>query len=450
MKRLVECVPNFSEGRDPAVIDDIVAALRSVSGVLLLDRHMDPDHHRSVITFAAPVEVVGEAAVRAAGRAAERIDLRRHSGGHPRIGATDVLPFVPLPGVTMEECVAIARRTGEEIWRRHQIPVYYYEAAARHPERAALEKIRRGQFEGLREEVLTNPARRPDVGGPALHPTAGATVVGARKFLLAYNIYLDTTDVEAAQRIARKIRTSSGGLPAVKAMGLRAGGRTQVSMNLTDFGTTGLHDVFEAVRREGVPIASSEIVGLIPRKALLGRGGDWGEGATGARREAAAAAWLRLEPFHPGLILENRLTAASAAMASCLGEMVAGLSGAAALLDQFRAAREFFEQAVDRDAAACDAVRRSSRASPEQKEAALQGAATVPLEVYERAATLTALLEQLRDIASPATRSDLDTADALLHAARTGARANVEANLAGLQDEAFRRATQERMGSVAP
>jgi len=463
MKRLVECVPNFSEGRDPAVVDDIVEALRSVPGVLVLDCEMDPDHHRSVITFAAPVEVVGEAAVRAAGRAAERIDLRHHSGQHPRIGATDVIPFVPLEDVTMEECVAIAHRTGEEIWRRCQIPIYYYEAAARDPERAALEKIRRGQFEGLREEVLTSPSRRPDVGGPGLHPTAGATVVGARKSLLAYNIYLDTADVAAAKRIARKIRTSSGGLPAVKAMGLLVGGRAQVSMNLTDFETTGLQEVFEAVRREGVPIASSEIIGLIPKKAL----------------EAAAAASLRIEPFHPDLILENRLAAAApsglgeflhqiaaptptpgggsaaaaaAAMAASLGEMVAGLSakknlpGAAPLLDPLRSAREFFEQAVDRDAAAYDAVRRAWRASPEQKEAALRGAATVPLEVYERAAAVTALLQQLRDIAPSALRSDLDTADALLHAARTGARANVEANLAALQDAAFRRTAQEKLG----
>ena len=303
MKRLVECVPNFSEGRDPAVVDDIIEALRGVPGVLVLDRQMDRDHNRSVVTFAAPVDVVGEAAVRAAGRAAERIDLSRHSGQHPRIGATDVIPFVPLEGVTMKECVAIAHRTGEEIWRRHQIPIYYYEAAARGPERAALERIRRGQFEGLREEVLTNLSRRPDVGGPGLHPTAGATVVGARKPLIAYNIYLDTDDIEAAKRIARKIRTSSGGLPAVKAIGLLAGGRAQVSMNLTNFETTGLQQVFEAVRREGVPIASSEIVGLIPKKAL----------------EGVAAAALRIEPFHPGLILENRL---AAAVPSGLGEFL--------------------------------------------------------------------------------------------------------------------------------
>lgn len=295
MKRLIECVPNFSEGRDFAVVEEIVRAMQSVEGIVVLGREMDRDHNRSVVTFVGPAERVSEAAVRGVARAAELIDLNRHTGEHPRIGAADVVPFVPLEGTTMEECVALAHRTGEEIWRRCGVPVYYYEAAARSPERANLADLRRGQFEGLREEVRTNPARRPDVGGPDLHRTAGATVVGARKFLIAYNIYLATADVAAARRIARKVRASSGGLPFVKAMGVEVKGRAQVSMNLSDFEQTPVHVVFEAVKREaqaeGAAVESSEIIGLIPKKAL----------------EMAGAFFLQVENFHPGLVLENRL-----------------------------------------------------------------------------------------------------------------------------------------------
>ncbi len=464
--RLVECVPNFSEGRNPAVVEQIVQAIQSVPGVRILDREMDRDHHRSVVTFVAPVETAVEAMVRGVGRAAELIDLNRHAGEHPRIGAADVAPFVPLEGVTLEECVALAHRAGEEIWRRWGVPVYYYEAAARDPERAALEKIRRGQFEGLREEVKTNPARRPDVGGPELHPTAGAVVVGARKFLIAYNIYLETAEVETARRIARRVRASSGGLPCVKAMGVLAGGRAQVSMNLTDFETTPVHVVFEAVRREaereGTAVASSEIVGLIPRKAL----------------EGAAAGLLRVENFHPGLVLENRLAetapsglgefldrlaaptptpgggsaaAAAGALAAALGMMVSGLAskkGVAAaegLGAKFREAREFFELAVERDAEAYDAVRRAWRKPAAEREAALRAAAGVPLEVFERTRTLSALLRELQSAAPPAMRSDVETALALAEAAARGARANVEVNLEGIADEEFRRLARGRL-----
>jgi glutamate formiminotransferase len=275
MKRLVECVPNFSEGRDATVVEEIARAIESVAGARVLHRHLDHDHHRSVLTFVAPPEAVGEAAVRGAGRAAELIDLRCHRGEHPRIGAADVIPFVPLESVALEDCAAIARVAGEEIWRRHRIPVYYYEAAARDPARAALEAIRRG---GL----------SPDVGGPEFHPTAGASVVGARKILIAYNVYLDTRDVAIAKRIARQVRASSGGLPCVKALGVLVGGRAQVSMNLTDFETTPVQAAFEAVRaaalREGADVAATELVGLIPRRAL--------EGA-------------RVDNLHPGLVLEN-------------------------------------------------------------------------------------------------------------------------------------------------
>src|ERR1700736_2418845 len=274
MKRLVECVPNFSEGRDTSKIDAIIAAMRQGAGVFLLDRESDADHNRSVVTLAGEPEAVAEAVLRGVGKAAELSDLTKHAGAHPRMGGTDVVPFIPIEGVTIEDCVVLAKKVGREIWERYRIPVYFYEAAAQRPERVNLENIRKGQFEGVRDEVLKNPDRAPDVGEPRLHPTAGATVVGARKFLIAYNVNLNTPDLEIAKKIAKAIRFSSGGLRYVKAMGvdLRARGLAQVSINLTDFEQTPLHRVFEMVKCEaefnGCAIVGSEIVGLIPRKAL--------------------------------------------------------------------------------------------------------------------------------------------------------------------------------------
>ena len=299
-RTLVECVPNFSEGRDSATVEAIAAAIGAAPEARLLDRHVDADHNRSVITFAAPAASVGEAAIRGIEEAVARIDLNRHTGGHPRIGAADVVPFVPIEGVTLADCAKIAAGVGEELWRRLRLPVYIYEAAARRPDRVNLANLRRGQFEGLREEVRTNPARRPDFGDAELHPTAGATAVGARKFLIAYNINLSTSDIEVARRIARTIRASSGGLPCVKAMGVLLASRNQaqVSMNLTDFEQTPIREVFDAVRREaaryGAAIQASELVGLIPRRAL----------------ERTTPADLQLENFRQDQILENRLAAA--------------------------------------------------------------------------------------------------------------------------------------------
>jgi glutamate formiminotransferase len=294
---IVECVPNFSEGRDARKVDTIAAAVVSVQGVRLLDITLDPDHNRSVITFAGPPDAVGEAAIRAVARAAESIDLNQQAGVHPRIGAADVVPFVPVRDVTLQACAGLATIVGEQIWRRLGIPVYLYEAAARRADRVNLENIRRGGFEKLREAVRTDPQRRPDFGDAELHPTAGATVVGARKFLIAFNINLRTPDVGIAREIARKIRASSGGLPCLKAMGVRLESRNlaQVTMNLTDFERTPVSQVFAAVRDEaaarGVSIAASEIIGLIPRKALEG-----------------AEEWApTVEGFRPEMILENRL-----------------------------------------------------------------------------------------------------------------------------------------------
>jgi glutamate formiminotransferase len=274
MRPLIECVPNFSEGRDAARIDALQEAMSGVSQAWVLDRHSDADHNRTVITVAGAPEAVAEAALRGVGAATRLIDVSQHRGVHPRIGATDVLPFVPIEGLTMQECAAVAHRVGRELWERYKVPVYFYEAAAMRPERSALEHVRRGQLEALRRDAPLDPARAPDVGGPALHPTAGAVAVGARKFLIAYNINLDTPDAGIAAEIARAIRSSNGGLPALKAMGiaLPSRGISQVSMNLTDFEQTSLEQAYAAVRveaqRRGCAIAGSEIVGLVPRKAL--------------------------------------------------------------------------------------------------------------------------------------------------------------------------------------
>ena len=274
---LIECVPNFSEGRDPEIVEAIVAAM-AVDGVSLLDFSRDPDHNRSVVTIVGPPASVVESAVRGAGRAAELINLATQRGVHPRIGAADVIPFVPVRDISLEQCVLFARQAGAEIWKRHQIPVYFYEAAAARPDRALLENVRQGQFEGLREAVKREVARRPDIGGPDLHPTAGASAVGARRFLIAWNLYLSTTDVALARAIAREIRASSGGLTGVKAIGVLAHGEAQISMNITDFRQTPLSQVYEAVRqktaRHGVAISRGELIGLVP-EAAAERESEW-------------------------------------------------------------------------------------------------------------------------------------------------------------------------------
>ena len=477
MSTLVECVPNFSEGRDKSKVDAIVAAMQ-VEGVYLLDRESDADHNRSVITLVGTREAIAEAAIRGVGKAAELIDLTKHQGAHPRMGATDVVPFIPIEGVTIEDCVAIARRVGEEIWKRYQIPVYLYEAAAATPERQNLENIRRGQFEGLREEVQTNPARRPDYGEARMHPTAGATVVGARKFLIAYNIFLNTGDVQVAKKVAKAVRASSGGLRYVKGAGFLVRNLAQVSMNLTDFEQTPIARVFEAVKSEaaryGATPMSSEIVGLIPKKAL----------------EDAAEWFLQVENFDSSLILENRLAAvmggkmaaggiragvepfleqlaaptatpgggcaaaAAGAMAAALGQMVASMSRGKKAYQQYERElseaiaklaklREELTAAIDDDAAAYDAV---AKAYKQAKTAAggdglvaeaLKGATRVPLGVAERAWEVKRIAESLAPITNPHMASDLTVARALARAAVEGALANVEINLEALKDESF-------------
>jgi glutamate formiminotransferase / formiminotetrahydrofolate cyclodeaminase len=466
---IVESVPNFSEGRDAAKVDAIIEAIRSVRGIAILDRELDADHNRSVVTFAGPATAVVEAAFRGVERAIGLIDLREHKGVHPRIGAADVVPFIPVEGVTLDDCVRLANELAQRLWERLHVPVYLYEAAARRPDRVNLENIRRGQFEGLREEVRTNPDRRPDFGEAELHPSAGATVVGARKFLIAYNINLNTADVEIAKRIAKAIRFSSGGFRYVKSMGVPLASRnlTQVSMNLTDFEQTPIHRVFEAVRAEaaryGASIVGSEIVGLIPKRAL----------------EMTAEWYLQVENFHPSLVLENRLAeaatvnglneflgdlaaptatpgggsaaAAAAAMAAALGAMVSGL--AKLPTDAFEADRKFFAEAVKRDAASYDGVRAAYKRPKDERapfvEQALHDAAAVPLEVAEAA---TALKNRLRDLAATAPAkfgSDIETAQGLAQAGIDGALANVRINIASMKDESLIAPLRERLAKLS-
>jgi glutamate formiminotransferase len=281
---VIECVPNFSEGTDAAKVAQIVGAMQ-VDGVRLLDWSMDTAHNRSVVTIAGAPAAVMESAVRGVGRAAQLIDLTRQNGVHPRIGAADVVPFVPVRGFSLAQCAMLARQAGLEIWRRHGVPVYFYEAAAARPDRINLEDVRRGQFEGLRDSVAKEAGRRPDVGGPDLHRTAGATAVGARQFLIAYNIFLASpkthadavmpavaqSEIAVARAIARAIRASAGGLHGVKAIGVSVDGRAQVSMNITDFRATPMKQIHAAVRElarnHGAIATEGEIIGLIPQEA---------------------------------------------------------------------------------------------------------------------------------------------------------------------------------------
>ena len=295
--RLVECIPNFSEGRRPETVRLIADAITAIEPACVLDTHIDPDHNRSVITFVAPPEKVVEAAVNAVKRASELIDMRAHQGEHPRLGATDVLPFVPLGGVSMDDCVRIAREAGVIIARDLSIPVYYYERAALRPERVNLEDVRRGALELLREQITTNPERAPDAGLAQVHESAGAIAVGARPFLIAFNVILRSSDIAVARQIARTIRARNGGLSFVKALGFRlqTRGLVQVSMNLINYEVTGMTAAYDAVQREadqlGVEIESAEIVGLIPQNAL----------------DRNAAYFTKLENFSDSKILEHQI-----------------------------------------------------------------------------------------------------------------------------------------------
>jgi glutamate formiminotransferase len=294
VKQIVECVPNFSEGRRQAVIDQIITAMSQVTGVRVLDVQSDQDHNRSVATILGAPQPVVEAAFRAIAKAAELIDMNHHRGGHPRMGATDVVPFVPVQGMTMEDCAVLARQLGERVGTELHIPVYLYEAAATRPDRQNLANVRRGEYEGLKKEIATDPDRAPDFG-PATVGMAGATAIGARPPLIAWNVYLNTGDVAPAKAIAKAVRHSNGGLRFVKALGLVVEGQAQISMNLTDYRQTPIYRVLELIRAEaaryGLHVTRSEVIGLLPAQALV----------------EAAQFYLQLNAFSPDQILENRL-----------------------------------------------------------------------------------------------------------------------------------------------
>lgn len=469
---IVECIANYSEARRPEVVEEIMQSIRSIPQVILLDRHSDLDHNRTVLTFVGPPEGIEEAAFRSIATAARLINLEEHQGEHPRIGASDVVPFVPISGVSMHDCVEIARRLGRRVGEELGIPVYLYEEAATRPERQNLENIRRGQYEALKTEIGVLPERNPDFG-PAKLGTAGATVIGARQPLIAFNIYLATEDVSIAKKVAQAVRFSSGGLRYVKALGLLVEGRAQVSMNLTNFRGTPLARVVEAVRREaaryGVSIHHSELVGLIPQEALV-EAGRW---------------YLQLDGFEPEQILERRLASAqeesqiaeerstfldtlaaatpapgggsaaaySGAAAAALVEMVARLTlgrkkyapvqeRMQAVLEQVEALRKELTLSIERDAAAFTAVMdafRLPKDTPEQEDVrtrvidtATLHAARVPLEVARMAVEVLQLAFQVVSAGNVNAVSDGISGAALARAALTGAVCNVRINLSAL------------------
>jgi glutamate formiminotransferase/formiminotetrahydrofolate cyclodeaminase len=474
---IIECIANYSEARRPEVVDSIAKAIEDVPGVFLLDRHSDLDHNRTVLTFAGAPVAVEEAAFRSIAIAAELINLDVHTGEHPRIGATDVVPFVPIRGVNMQECVEIARRLGKRVGEELGIPVYLYEEAATRPDRQNLENIRRGQYEGLKGEIATNPERLPDFG-PQRLGGAGATVIGARHPLIAFNVYLTTEEVSIAKKIAKALRYSSGGLRYVKALGMLVDGRAQVSMNLTNYKDTPVERVVELIRREagryGVGIHHSELVGLIPEDALMN----------------AAVWYLQLDHFETDQILERRLasalTGSGAGSASASEDFLSALasespapgggsaaaysgSAAAALvamvarltigrkkyakvdrqmqsvLERAEVLRGNLTAAVTEDASAFEAVMAAFKLpkdTPEEEHARLEAiqstilnAARVPLQVARQLVEVLKLVEQVVESGNLNAITDGGTGGELARAAFNGASMNIRINLAGLQDK---------------
>jgi glutamate formiminotransferase/formiminotetrahydrofolate cyclodeaminase len=472
--KLVECVPNFSEGRNKQVVEAIRSAIAAVEGVAVLDVSSDASHNRTVITFVSPVEQAVDAALAGMREAANRIDLTRHTGEHPRIGATDVVPFVPLEGTTMEDCVLLARALGERAAGELGIPVYLYERAATRPDRVNLADVRRGEFEGLREEIANNPDRAPDFGDARVHPTAGATAVGARPFLVAFNVYLGpATNLPVAREVAKAVRFSTGGLRYVKALGLEVEGQAQVSMNLVDLDGTPLHRAYEMVRMEaaayGVSPTWSEVVGLVPEKALF----------------EAGARHIQLRGFTPEMILDRRVRLAIAggesvtnfaasvaspvpapgggsvaahvgALGAALAQMVAGLTvgrkkyaavetemketglEAAALVNQL-------QLLVERDAKAYESVTAAYKLPKDTDEeirlrtdavdSALVYAAQVPLETARACAKVTALAAAAAERGNTNAASDAGVAALLAEAACRGAVYNVRINVSSMTDK---------------
>ncbi len=475
--RLVECIPNFSEARRPEVVDQIRQAICGVPGVTVLDQHSDLDHNRTVITYIGSPEAVEEAAFQGIAKAAQLIDMDVHRGEHPRIGATDVVPFVPISEISMPECVEMARRLGKRVGHELNIPVYLYEEAATRPERQNLENIRRGEYERLKVEINANPERSPDFG-PAELGKAGATVIGARQPLVAYNVYLTTDEVEIAQNIARAIRNSSGGMRFVKAMGVLVEGRAQVSMNLTNFRQSPIGRVVELIRREarryGVGIHHSELVGLIPQEAMLD----------------AATWYLQMDGFKDEQVLENRLyevqqkapqeagakqptfldqlaagtatpgggsaaaftAAEGAALAAMVARLTVGKKKYAAvepqmyeLIEKAESLRSALTDAIQQDSAAFEtlmAAMRLPKNTPEeqaQRQAAVEEATleaiAVPLHVGRLSVDALELALEAASLGNTNAISDAASGAAFARAALTAAGLNVQINCAGLQDQ---------------
>lgn len=468
MTQIVECIPNFSEARRPEVVEQILAAITSVPEVSLLDHSSDIDHNRTVVTYAGPPAAVEEAAFQAIKKAAELIDLDQHTGEHPRLGATDVVPFVPISGVSMDECVAMARHLGQRVGDELGIPVYLYEYAALKLERAGLETIRKGQYEAIKEEIGVKPERDPDYG-PKKLPKAGAVVIGARDPLVAFNVYLTTDDVAVADKIARAVRHSSGGLRFVKGMGILVDGRAQVSMNLTNFRKTPLARVVEFVRREaaryGADIHHAELVGLVPQEALVD----------------AAVWYTQLDQFDKSQILESRLASqpsnlqpstflddvaagtpapgggSAAAYAGALGAALASMMARLTvgkkkyveiepemmkLLDEAESLRADLTKAVDEDAAAFDTVLQAfklPKLTPEEEQAreeaiqqATLHASEVPLQAARKCLRVMEICTRAAAIGNLNAISDAASGAVMARAAFTAAGYNVRINVHSL------------------
>lgn len=470
MQKIVECIPNFSEGRRSEVVDAIVAAIQSVDGVTLLDRSSDADHNRSVITFVGTPEAVEQAAFGGITKAAELIDMSKHQGEHPRMGAADVVPFVPISGVSMADCVALAKRLGQRVGTELGIPVFLYEEAATHEGRRNLENVRRGEYEGIRDTIATDLTRQPDFG-PAKLGTAGAVAIGARAPLIAYNVYLNTGDVQVAKKIARTVRFSSGGLPFVKAAGFLVDGKAQVSMNLTNFKETPVARVVDQIRaqaqEQGTSVEKSELIGLIPQEAL----------------EDAAAWYLQLKDFDRQQVLERKMQSArldgggkessflealasaastpgggsaaayagalAAALVAMVGRLTLGKKKYAevetnmkTLVSDADSLRTKFMEAVDKDAAAFDAVMATLKLPKESEQekqvrqtaldAATLEAARQPLNVVRLAVDCLRLARDAAQLGNTNAISDAGTAAALARASLAGAGLNVRINVHSL------------------
>jgi glutamate formiminotransferase/formiminotetrahydrofolate cyclodeaminase len=473
--KLVECVPNFSEGRRAEVVTAIRDAIAAVEGASILDVSSDSSHNRTVITFVVPLERAVDAAFAGIAKAHELIDLNSHTGEHPRMGAADVVPFIPLEGATMEDCIVLARELGKRVGRELQVPVFLYERAASIPARENLADVRRGEFEGLRAEIGTNPARKPDYGPEKIHPTFGAVAIGARPFLVAYNVYLGpASNIEVAKRVAKAVRGSSGGLKGVKALALEVDGQAQVSMNLVDTERTPMHRAFDMVRMEaeawGVTPTWSEIVGLVPERVLFDAG----------------IRHVRLDKFTIDQVLERKVrgsisggesltsfvasvaspspvpgggsvAAHAGALGAALAQMVAGLTvgkkkyvaveaemketalAAAALVNEL-------SSLVARDAAAYAAVADAHKLPKEPDSAAtarqaaitdaLLQAAAVPLETARACARVAELAAVVAERGNTNAASDAGVAALLAEAACKGAAYNVRINVASLDDKA--------------